>query len=155
MRRAIAVFGAVLVVSGGISAVSPAQAAPVCRVIVNRPATTVSVAGDEVATVPSQYLEVCVDQQGDITQSVPVPRLQIYTCCCDLVPCIPEDGALFLEGGDGSSGVIVTVRYSVGGPVQTLTVPVGAGGGSDTCIAFWGDRGYNPGGCLVEVEDQS
>ncbi|HYP21988.1 MAG TPA: hypothetical protein VEV43_00270, partial [Actinomycetota bacterium] len=121
---------------------------------VNRPAVTVGVAGEPVATTPGVFVEVCVTVPSPEVTGTPAVRQEDYNCCS---LALNRHFAVFLDSGVSSppSTVTVSVTYSVDGvgDTETVSVPVGGTSGSSTCLFFRGSPANNPGGCLVFLEE--
>lgn len=104
---------------------------------------TVGAGGRDLASTPEAHVEVCIVANGDPTQAVPTPRVNL------------EYGwSLMLDHAYGSPSQFgVSYRYSVDGSQSSWSavVPVGGGSGSSTCVFFFGYSGYNPGNCLAYI----
>lgn len=139
-RASLVVMSLVATVLGTVAVPTPALAATQCTGPVGLGPHTVGVLGIPITTTPEFGVSVCVSTPTE----VPTPPTVDWAL---------EGGRWIVElvhPDAGGGEVQVTISYSVDyeGDTETITVPVPLNGGR-TCLFFWGDTDWNPGGCVV------
>ena len=149
MRKRSVVQRALGVVAGAamLAVMAPTAAhADVCSGYWGVNDMTIGVGGNDIATTPELHIEVCVVANGDPTLIAPTPE----------VDTTPSGGRkIMLHHQYGSPTQIgISYQYSVSDSPRSgsFVIPVGGGDGSSTCVAYIGSATYNPGGCLIYLD---
>lgn len=128
-------------VLGALAWASPAMAACTAEGL---PPLTVGALGQDLATTPQVSFSWCGSTTYPTLGTLPIVTVEQYGA---------ESYGIYLDSPPGGASVDWTFTIQVGDTTRTVRVPViGGGGGSRTCLFFYGFEFHNPGTCLAHLD---